>query len=114
MNTKRRDFIKTLGLGTLGLTAFSSLPLFAEDFAAKKPFFKISLAEWSLHKTLYAKQLTNLEFPETAVKKYGISAVEYVNQFFKDKAEDKEYLRELLKRAKDNGVTNVLIMVDVE
>lgn len=114
MNTKRRDFIKTLGLGTLGLTAFSSLPLFAEDFAAKKPFFKISLAQWSLHKTLFAKQLTNLEFPETAVKKYGISAVEYVNQFFKDKAEDKEYLRELLKRAKDNGVTNVLIMVDGE
>ena len=77
-------------------------------------FFKISLAEWSLHKTLFAKEMTNLDFPEMAAKTFGINAVEYVNQFFKDKAQDKAYLKDLLQRSKDNGVTNVLIMVDGE
>ncbi|MCH5683751.1 hypothetical protein LWM68_05430 [Niabella sp. W65] len=40
--------------------------------------------------------------------------VEYVNVFFKDKAENTEYLNELLKRCKDNGVKNHLIMCDGE
>jgi sugar phosphate isomerase/epimerase len=58
--------------------------------------------------------MTNLDFPVMAKKEFGISVVEYVNQFFKDKAEDKEYLSELLLRCKDNGVRNHLIMIDGE
>ena len=34
-----------------------------------------------------------------------LDAVEYVNQFFKDKAKDQKYLGELKKRAADLGVT---------
>lgn len=79
-----------------------------------KPFFEISLAEWSLHKALFAKKITNLDFPALAKKEFGISTVEYVNQFFKDKAEDKAYLDDLLTRCKDNGVKNHLIMIDGE
>ena len=45
---------------------------------------------------------------------YGISVVEYVNQFFMDKAKDEKYLAELLKRCHDNGVKNHLIMCDGE
>ncbi len=78
-----------------------------------KPF-KISLAQWSLHKPLQAGTLNNLDFPKVARETYGIEAVEYVNQFFKDKAKDEEYLIALKKRASDHGVTNVLIMVDGE
>ncbi|MCH5599341.1 sugar phosphate isomerase/epimerase family protein [Niabella ginsengisoli] len=37
-----------------------------------------------------------------------------MNAFFKDKAEDTKYLNELLKRCKDNGVKNHLIMCDGE
>jgi hypothetical protein len=48
--------------------------------------FEISLAEWSLHKTIFAKKLDNLDFALTAKKEFGIEAIEYVNQFFKDKA----------------------------
>jgi sugar phosphate isomerase/epimerase len=114
MKNNRRDFLKQLGFGTLGLAAFSHLPLFAQEALQKKLFFKISLAEWSLHKALFAKEITNLDFPGLAAKKYGIYAVEYVNQFFKDKAEDKSYLNDLNTRARDNGVTNVLIMIDGE
>jgi L-ribulose-5-phosphate 3-epimerase len=79
---------------------------------AGTPLFKISLAEWSLHRTLLADKLDNLDFPKTAKQKFGIDAVEYVNQFFKDKAKDSDYLAELAKRSADEGVTNVLIMCD--
>src|SRR5215213_2876616 len=77
-------------------------------------FFEISIAEWSFHKALFAKKITNLDFPVIAKQQYGITAVEYVNQFFKDKANDTNYLNELLKRCKDNGVKNHLIMCDGE
>ena len=60
------------------------------------------------------RKITNLDFPKIAREKYGIEAVEFVNQFFKDKAHDSTYLKDLKKRANDNGVTCVLIMIDGE
>lgn len=87
--------------------------LFAAD-DTKKPLFDISLAQWSLHKTIFGKKMTNLDFPVAAKKDYGITAVEYVNQFFMDKAKDMKYLAELKKRCDDNGVKSVLIMCDRE
>ena len=82
--------------------------------AGKIGDFKISLAEWSLHRALRGKQLDNLDFPRVARQDYGIEGVEFVNQFFKDKAHDSSYLRDLKKRADDQGVTCVLIMIDGE
>lgn len=78
--------------------------------------FKISLAEWSLHRTLKdpASKITNLDFPRIAKQEFGIDAVEYVNQFFKDKAKDESYLTELRQRCDDQGVNSLLIMVDGE
>lgn len=101
-------------MGALSLSVLPSLAASSLSGRKKSLFFEISLAEWSLHRTLFAKKLDNLDFPETAAKTFGIYAVEYVNQFFKDKAKDSAYLSELNKRAKDNGVKNVLIMVDGE
>jgi|SRR5690606_16487838 len=106
----RRTFLKNLGLATAGVMIAPSLDV----FAAKKSWFDISLAQWSLHKTLFAGDLKNIDFPEFAAKKFNIYGVEYVNQFFKDKAKDMTYLKDLNHRAKDNGVKNVLIMVDGE
>jgi sugar phosphate isomerase/epimerase len=77
-------------------------------------FFKISLAEWSLNKQLFAGKMTNMDFPAKAKNDFGINAVEYVNQFFKDKAKDQAYLKELKQRCDDLGVTSVLIMCDGE
>jgi L-ribulose-5-phosphate 3-epimerase len=51
--------------------------------AGKIGDFKISLAEWSLHKALFAKKIDNLDFPKIAREQYGIEGVEFVNQFFK-------------------------------
>ena len=80
----------------------------------KEPRFKISLAQWSLHKTLFDKKLDHLDFPKMASETFGIKAVEYVNQFFADKATDAAYLAEMNKRAGDLGVRQLLIMIDGE
>lgn len=76
--------------------------------------FDISLAQWSLHRTLQAGELDNLEFAGLARSRFDIGAVEYVNQFFMDKARDTAYLTEMNRRAEDAGVRNVLIMCDNE
>jgi sugar phosphate isomerase/epimerase len=118
--TSRRTFLTQLaGMAALGIgaTACATNKRTASAGAtpsAATPFFEISLAEWSLHRALFANKMTNLDFPIVAKQQYGISAVEYVNQFFKDKAKDTTYLNELLKRCNDNGVKNHLIMIDGE
>jgi len=84
----------------------------ADDDAAAAPPFRISLAEWSLHETIFGGELDNLDFPRAARQQFGIEAVEYVNQFFKDKAKDADYIADLAQRAADEGVTNLLIMCD--
>jgi len=76
--------------------------------------FNISLAQWSLHRALSGGGLEHLEFAATAKKEYGIDAVEYVNTFFKDRAKDAAYLREMKQRAADAGVKSLLIMCDGE
>jgi sugar phosphate isomerase/epimerase len=67
-----------------------------------------------LHKTLRAGKLDNLDFAKTTKMDYGIEAIEYVNQFWKDKAKDTAYVAELKKRAEDLGVKTLLIMCDGE
>ena len=73
----------------------------------------ISLAEWSINKPLFGGQMQHLDFAKIA-KGVGIDAIEYVNQFFKDKAKDTAYLEEMNTRARGEGVTQVLIMCDGE
>jgi sugar phosphate isomerase/epimerase len=96
-----------LALGAAGLPRAVAAP-------AQEPLFKISLAEWSLHRMLFDHKLENIDFPAFAKEKCGIEAVEYVNQFWKDKARDQAYLKELKQRCDDLGVTSVLIMCDGE
>ncbi|MFN9717184.1 MAG: sugar phosphate isomerase/epimerase family protein [Planctomycetota bacterium] len=105
----RRSFLSaSAGLAAVAMT---SRGVFAAPAAAK---FEISLAEWSLHKAIFGKKIDNLDFAVTAKKEFGIEAIEYVNQFFKDKAKDEKYLAELNKRAADQGVKQLLIMIDGE
>ncbi|MDI9355602.1 MAG: sugar phosphate isomerase/epimerase family protein [Chitinophagaceae bacterium] len=114
----RREFLHQLGgltmvtVGSLGGISILSNTVFAQQEG--ELWFKISLAEWSLHKALFAKKINNLDFPSIAKNTYGIDAVEYVNIFFKDKAQDTNYLSELKKRCDDLGVRSVLIMCDGE
>lgn len=97
--------------------------------------FSISLAQWSLHRTFFGNALAAgfaafgqilrtepesvlqgdrhpLEFAAIARNEFGMGAIEYVNTFFYGHAKDSAYLDELRRRADDNGVTSLLIMID--
>ena len=76
--------------------------------------FQISLAQWSLHRTLFAGELDPLDFPAVARDRYGLDAVEYVNQFFADRARDAAWLARLRRGAEEAGVWSLLVMVDGE
>ncbi len=109
-NRDRRNFIKSATAIAMG-TMFAP-SIFASAGQKKSPF-KLSLAEWSFHRALFANQMTNLDFP-VKIRQFGMDGAEYVNQFFKDKAKDEKYLAELKKIAKNEGVNNILIMCDNE
>ncbi|MEP2349250.1 MAG: twin-arginine translocation signal domain-containing protein, partial [Algoriphagus sp.] len=110
MNT-RRNFLKTAGLATAAIGL--GLPQLAVASKKVDPLFKISLAEWSLNRQLFSGKMDHLDFAKLT-KKAGIDAVEYVNQFFKDKATDMAYLKEMKTRADGEGIRSVLIMCDGE
>ena len=111
-HVSRRAFLGASSAAVAGLLTPGWL---TRSFAADdSPLFKISLAEWSLHRAIFAKEIDHLDFAKTAKEEFGIDAVEYVNQFFFDKAEDSSYIQEMKTRAADNGVRSLLIMVDRE
>lgn len=107
----RKTFLSTLGWSIAGAAL---MPAPGRPRDGGDPFFSISLAQWSLHRTIRSGELSNLEFPAFARDAFGISAVEYVNTFFFEEAENSAYLRELKKRADDAGVSSELIMCDRE
>lgn len=109
MLVSRRDFL-----------AASAAVAVAPRFAAaqtKEPF-KISLAQWSHNKAFFGRggveKKDPLQFAAIAKKDYDIGAIEYVNQFYKEKKADEAYLKDLKKVADDAGVRSVLIMCDGE
>jgi sugar phosphate isomerase/epimerase len=105
----RRTFLQAAGGAAAGLAVAG---LTETLHGAQQPAFRISLAEWSLHRALKAGQLDNRDFAKVAKQDYGIEAIEYVDQFFSDKAKDQQYLGELKTRAADFGVKIQLIMID--
>jgi len=133
MKKTRRKFIHesaqlAAGVGLLGLTACGSeqnANSKTMDSTTTKPemtetgklFFNISLAQWSLHKSLGIRgdaTMDNLDFAAKTKNDFGLDGIEYVNQFFKDKAKDMDYLKQMNQRASDNGVKQLLIMIDRE
>lgn len=108
----RRDFMKQAGLGlasiglaTQGASAVAASP--ARDY-------KISLAAWSLHKTIGTGEgkIPMLDMPKLARQEFDIEAIELVSQMFP--ARDKAYLDAFAKSADDHDVKMLLIMVDNE
>ena len=112
--TNRREFLRATSL-VAASAALAPLTAGAHQAATKPaPLFQISLAEWSLNHRIFGGQMTNLDFPAMARNEFGIDVVEYVNQFFMDKAEDATYLAVLKQRCDDSGVRSGLIMCDRE
>ena len=104
MKTKRRRFLKQSALmsagvmigahsilnGGLSASAFSALNL--TNSTDQK--FKLSLAQWSFHKAFFGGKMDHLDFASKA-KELGFEGIEYVNQFFFDKATNADYLKEI-------------------
>ena len=140
----RRAFLKdsfSIGVGAAAMAACGPASEQPKEPAAAEPLFRISLAQWSLHRAFYggdpgetigwdrfeqvlhtedyrsvimAGDVDPLDFPVIARRDFGLEGVEYTNTMYFDKARDQGYLAELKKRADDNGVRNVLIMCDAE
>ncbi|WP_103020276.1 TIM barrel protein [Salinibacter altiplanensis] len=121
--SSRRSFLKTSAAVALG-TALPVGGCVSEgppdtagregDATGKGARYDISLGQWSLHRALFDGDLAPLDFARAARDAFNIGAVEYVNQFFMDRATDAQYLQEMKTRAEDAGVESLLIMCDGE
>ena len=109
----RRKFI------TRSLTAGAGLafvnPAFGSITSAQSATqsLEISLAQWSLHRKLFAGDMDHLDFARMS-QGFGCVGLVNVNAFFKDKATDVSYLKERNSRAEDHQQKNILIMIDGE
>ena len=82
--------------------------------AAPRTPLKISLAEWSIHRSLDEGVLKAEDFASIAKNDFGVDAVEYVASFYRDHATDESYWKMMRHRSDSLGVKNLLIMVDEE
>jgi len=100
------------------LTGLISLILFSCTSRAPQP--KLSLAQWSLHRMIWEKNISPYDFAEYA-HNLGFKGLEYVNQLYPEVmlAEDKaaaidEFVAKNNELAKKYQLQNVLIMIDGE
>lgn len=86
----------------------------ANDAKPAAPLFRISLAQWSLHRMHFGGQLNSMDFPKFTKDTFGIEAVEYVNSFYRDSLSNPNWAAELRQRVDDLGMKSLLIMCDRE
>jgi len=94
----------------LGLGAALPTLGFAQATAGKR--YQISLAQWSLHRAIRSRLMTNLDFPRVAREQFGIEGLEFVNQLWEAPVSD--YVRRLKGNMASTGTKCVLIMCDGE
>ncbi len=107
---KRRSFLKNAVLSAAAL----SVPTLMTYGSNSLINLKISLAQWSLHRNFNNGNLDPDDFAGIAINTYGINAIEYVNQFYKDSGEDEKFWINMKERADNADVKSLLIMVDDE
>ncbi|MDG1571327.1 sugar phosphate isomerase/epimerase [Robiginitalea sp. M366] len=94
----------------------------AEEAAATMaaaPFFKLSLAQWSIHRMIFNEGADPYSFAEKA-KAWGFEGLEYVSQLYRGTLEPAGYSPEAMQEfvdkcnaeAEKHGMTNLLIMID--
>jgi sugar phosphate isomerase/epimerase len=108
----RRSFLRLGLLGAATLPAACSAPPPPPE--PKRLPFRISLAQWSLHRHFQGRVEPALDPADFAriAREYGIDAIEYVNQFYRQRAGEPAFWRDLRRRAGDAGVRSLLIMCD--
>lgn len=111
----RRDFLKTAGVAAAALGLGGASTAWAQDEAteaAVKRSYGISLAGWSLHRSIGEGdgKYPMLDFPKLAREEFGIEAIELVNNMLA--SDSPEYLAEFAKNAANHNTEILLIMVD--
>ena len=83
-------------------------------------FFKLSLAQWSIHRMIRENNYDPYKFASFA-KELGFDGIEYVNALYDDvmKSDDKKsaievFIEKSKSLADENKIKNVLIMIDGE
>ncbi len=112
----RRNFLKKSAAiaGGVSIMGFGGTAI--SSCSSKKDFlFKISIAEWSLNKSMRNGEVDHLDFAKIARRNFDIDAIEYVNQLFADKTGgSNNYIKEMKNIADGEGVKSLLIMCDGE
>ncbi len=129
---KRRNFIRNssqagVALSLLGMYACkenkkTETENSEEEVAlteASSPFFKLSLAQWSIHKMIKEDGVDPYSFAEKA-KNWGFTGLEYVSQLYNPELSEANYSEEAMAafiaksnaEAEKHGMENVLIMID--
>jgi len=87
---KRKKFLSILGIAGLGTSmgGFAS-EKYSSLIIENTPFFKLSLAQWSLHIAIQSGKMSPYDFGKFA-KKHGFGGLEYVNTLYKDVMKSKE------------------------
>jgi len=113
---KRKEFIKLASTSLVGISSLGYMSCQVPN----ELFFKLSLAQWSLHKAIQSGQMSPYLFAKKS-SELGFKGLEYVNALYDDvmKSEDKsssikEFISKNNQLADENGVENVLIMIDDE
>lgn len=126
---KRRDFNKNIALtgfafGVAGLAGckMSSQEKKATMDVDESPelFFKLSLAQWSVHRMIQDGTLDPYAFAAKA-REWGFDGLEYVSQLYNKEVEKSSGIhqglqrvaKQLKKRSEDNGLANMVMMVDL-
>lgn len=131
---KRRNFVRNLavagaGVSTLGITSCSASASKSEgdpENTSEKivePFFKLSLAQWSIHRMIQKQKLDPFQFASLA-KKWGFEGLEYVSQLYMSKklsmggegftAQLDSMVRQLRAEATANDLQSLIMMMDLE
>ncbi|MFS4455150.1 sugar phosphate isomerase/epimerase family protein [Maribacter sp. 2304DJ31-5] len=128
---KRRKFIRNTSAAGLGISLIGTYAckeakkekeMAADETksaAISKPFFELSLAQWSIHKMIREEGVDPYTFAEKA-KNWGFTGLEYVSQLYNPELSDADYSEEAMAafidksnaEAKKHGMKNVLIMID--
>ncbi len=129
---KRRNFIRNsagagIGFSLLGIYSCRDTKKDVKKEEAVEenvlktatPFFKLSLAQWSIHNMINSDGVDPYTFAEKA-KNWGFEGLEYVSQLYDKELEAANYSKEAMQsfvdkcnaEAEKHGLKNLLIMID--
>ena len=107
MNSRRKFLYNSL--------AISSMPFINSDIYGNtlyKNKLELALQIYSFAPLIFKNQLDILDYPKLIKEKYNINGAEYWSIAFMGKEKNKNFLRDLNNRTEDQGVKNLIILVD--